>query len=200
MLRVVKRAVLSQCWVHVNSSFYLRWRRIDAGADVWAICVEAREIRVHQRRESYPCHCVTRQILEQVLKLMFMSSDSIHDAVLCAEKRGRTPARSIDAALLGGSYTRNCDYLIINAVSLRHYRSVREVSSCSRILLQITSHGSMGKTHDSKTMNYNIATILAVIAILFVLLTYITGAPLVPVAVILLGLAIIFGGNTFRRV
>ncbi len=39
-------------------------------------------------------------------------------------------------------------------------------------------------------MNYNIATILAAIAILFVLLTYITGAPL---AVILLGLAIIFG-------
>src|SRR6266496_3457033 len=62
--------------------------------------------------------------------------------------------------------------------------------SCSRILLQITSHG----------MNYNIATILAVIAILFVLLTYVTGAPLVPVAVILLALAIIFGGNAFRRV
>jgi len=57
-------------------------------------------------------------------------------------------------------------------------------------LLQITSHG----------MNYNIATILAVIAILFVLLTYVTGAPLVPVAVILLALAIIFGGNAFRRV
>jgi hypothetical protein len=49
-------------------------------------------------------------------------------------------------------------------------------------------------------MNYNIATILAVIAILFVLLTYVTGAPLVPVAVILLGLAIIFRGNAFRRV
>jgi hypothetical protein len=49
-------------------------------------------------------------------------------------------------------------------------------------------------------MQYNIPTILAIIAILFVLLTYITGAPLVPVAVILLGLAIIFGGNTFRRV
>jgi type IV secretory pathway VirB2 component (pilin) len=68
------------------------------------------------------------------------------------------------------------------------------------MLLQITSDGSIGKTHDRKTMNYNIATILAVIAILFVLLTYVTGAPLVPVAVILLGLAIIFGGNTFRRV
>ena len=49
-------------------------------------------------------------------------------------------------------------------------------------------------------MNYNIATILAVIAILFDLLTYVTGAPLVPVAVILLALAIIFGGQAFRRV
>jgi hypothetical protein len=44
---------------------------------------------------------------------MFMSSDSIHDAVLCAERRGRTPARSINAALLARSYSRKCDYLII---------------------------------------------------------------------------------------
>ncbi len=49
-------------------------------------------------------------------------------------------------------------------------------------------------------MNYSIATILAVIAIILVLATYLTGAPLVPVAVILLGLAIIFWGNAFRRV
>jgi hypothetical protein len=48
-------------------------------------------------------------------------------------------------------------------------------------------------------MNYNIATILAVIAIIFVLITYITSAPLVPVAVILLGLAIIFGGRGKRK-
>jgi hypothetical protein len=48
-------------------------------------------------------------------------------------------------------------------------------------------------------MNYNIATILAVIAIIFVLITYITSAPLVPVAVILLGLAIIFGGTRKRK-
>jgi type IV secretory pathway VirB2 component (pilin) len=68
------------------------------------------------------------------------------------------------------------------------------------MLLQIASHGSIGKTHARKTMNFNVATILAVIAILFVLLTYVTGAPLVPVAVILLALAIIFGGNAFRRV
>src|ERR1700758_4308458 len=119
MLCVVERAALSQCWVQVNSSFYLRRRQIDAGADVWAICVEARDICVHQRHESHPWdHCVGRQILEQFFKLIFMSSDSIHDAVLCAEKRGRTPARSIDAALLAGPYTRNCDYLITAAVSL----------------------------------------------------------------------------------
>ena len=47
-------------------------------------------------------------------------------------------------------------------------------------------------------MSYNIATILAVIAIIFVLLSYITSAPLVPVAVILLALAIIFGGHALR--
>src|SRR2546423_6002716 len=41
--------------------------------------------------------------------------------------RSRTPARSIDAALLVRLYTGNCDYLLINAVSLRHYLSVREV-------------------------------------------------------------------------
>ena len=49
-------------------------------------------------------------------------------------------------------------------------------------------------------MNYSIGTILAVVAIILVLATYLTGAPLVPVAVILLALAIIFGGNPIRRV
>ena len=44
------------------------------------------------------------------------------------------------------------------------------------------------------------ATMLAIIAIIFVLITYISGTPLVPVAVILLGLAIIFGGQGLRRV
>jgi hypothetical protein len=53
---------------------------------------------------------------------------------------------------------------------------------------------------DNQIMQYNLTTILAVIAILFVLLSYITSAALMPVAVILLALAIIFGGNTFRRV
>jgi hypothetical protein len=87
--------------VPYQSFVNLRWRRIDAGADVWAICVEARDIRIHQRHESYFCvRNVARQVLEQFFKLIFMSSDSIHDAVLCAERRGRTPARSIDAALL----------------------------------------------------------------------------------------------------
>jgi len=44
-------------------------------------------------------------------------------------------------------------------------------------------------------MNFNLATILAAIAIVFVLITYVTTAPLVPVAVILLALAIILGGR-----
>jgi hypothetical protein len=47
---------------------------------------------------------------------MSMSSDSIHYAVLCAERRGRTPARSIDAAILARLYSRNCDYLMINEI------------------------------------------------------------------------------------
>jgi hypothetical protein len=51
-----------------------------------------------------------------------------------------------------------------------------------------------------KTMNYSLGTILAVIAIILVLATYLTGAPLVPVAVILLALAIIFGGSAARPV
>ena len=67
-------------------------------------------------------------------------------------------------------------------------------------MLEITSQGSVGKPTINKTMNYSIATILAVLAIIFVLITYITSAPLVPVAVILLGLAIIFGGQGLRRV
>ena len=54
MLRVVKRAVLSQCWFHLNSPVRVRRDRIDAGADIWAICVEARDIRIHRRHESYP--------------------------------------------------------------------------------------------------------------------------------------------------
>lgn len=44
-------------------------------------------------------------------------------------------------------------------------------------------------------MNYSITNILAIIAIVLVLITYIAAAPLVPVAVILLGLAIIFRGR-----
>lgn len=44
-------------------------------------------------------------------------------------------------------------------------------------------------------MNWNISVILALIAIIMVIVTYITPAPLLPVAVILLGLAIIFSGK-----
>src|SRR2546423_11610521 len=63
-----------------------------------------------------------------------MSRDSIRHAVLCAERRGRTPARSIDTALLARPYTHNCDYLIINPVSLRHSFSVRKVCRCGQTL------------------------------------------------------------------
>jgi len=80
-----------------------------------------------------------------------MSSDSIHDAVLCAEKRGRTPARSIDAALLLSPYTRNCDYLIINAVSLRHYLSVGKFADAGKLYSQIDAQNpkaySLGLGH-----------------------------------------------------
>ena len=44
-------------------------------------------------------------------------------------------------------------------------------------------------------MNFDVTTILALIAIIFVLISYIATAPLLPVAVILLGLAIIFRGR-----
>ena len=89
MLRVIKRAVLSQCWFHLNSPVHVRRDRIGAGADIWAICVEARDIRIHTRHDSYPRECdVAGQVLKQPLKLMSMSSGSIHDAVLCAEKEG----------------------------------------------------------------------------------------------------------------
>jgi hypothetical protein len=44
-------------------------------------------------------------------------------------------------------------------------------------------------------MNFDITTILAVIAIVFVIISYIATAPLLPMAVILLGLAIIFRGR-----
>ena len=89
MLRVVKGAVLSQCWFYLNSPVHVRRYQIEAGAGIWAIYAEARDIRIHQRHESYARECdVAGQVLKQSLKLMSMSSDSIHDAVLCAEKKG----------------------------------------------------------------------------------------------------------------
>src|SRR6478609_8287613 len=96
MLRVVERAVLSQCWFHVNSPF------ICAGGGL------APELMFEQF--VIPKTAVSpRHVLEQFFKLIFMSSDSIHDAVLCAERRGRTPARSIDAAIVTElAYGCNC--------------------------------------------------------------------------------------------
>jgi hypothetical protein len=50
-----------------------------------------------------------------------MSSDSIHDAVLCAERRGRTPARSIDAAIVKEP-AYGCDCRLANGI-YRHNSS-----------------------------------------------------------------------------
>jgi hypothetical protein len=94
MLRVVKRAVLSQCRFRLNSPVYVRRDRIDAGADIWAICVEARDIRIHQRHESYLRECnVAGQVLKQSLKLMSTSSDTIHDAVFVCREKGAAHLR-----------------------------------------------------------------------------------------------------------
>ncbi len=93
MLRVIKRAVLSQCWFRVTSSVYLHWRGIAACADVPAICVESRDISIHQCPESYPRdRNIARQLLEQLPKLIFVSSDSIHDAV-CVQREGAAHLR-----------------------------------------------------------------------------------------------------------
>ena len=49
-----------------------------------------------------------------------MSRDRIHDAVLCAERRGRTPARSIDAAIVTGvAYGCNCRSANGNTTTVR---------------------------------------------------------------------------------
>jgi hypothetical protein len=49
-----------------------------------------------------------------------MSSDSIHDAVLCAEGRGRTPARSIDAAIVKEQHTAAiADRLMVFTATIR---------------------------------------------------------------------------------
>jgi hypothetical protein len=49
-----------------------------------------------------------------------MSSDRIHDAVLCAERRGRTPARSIDAAIVTElAYGCNCRSANGNTTTVR---------------------------------------------------------------------------------
>ena len=44
-------------------------------------------------------------------------------------------------------------------------------------------------------MNWSISSALAIIAIILVVVTYLTPAPLLPIAVILLGLAIVFAGK-----
>jgi len=91
MLRVVNRAVLSQCWFHlILSPVYVRRDRIDARRYPLAVCVEAAWIYASTKvTKVIPENAmVAGQFLKQSLKLMSMSSDSIHDAVfLCAEKK-----------------------------------------------------------------------------------------------------------------
>ncbi len=79
-------------------------------------------------------------------------------------------------------------------------RGVERVEVCllanmPRALFVEDIHAQLHRRKRYRCMNYSVGTILAAIAILFVLLTYITTAPLVPVAVILLALAIILGGR-----
>jgi len=52
-----------------------------------------------------------------------MCSDSIHDSVWCAERRGRTPGRSIDAAIVKDP-TYGCDCRLANGI-YRHSLSKR---------------------------------------------------------------------------
>jgi hypothetical protein len=69
--------------------------------DHHTVRIEARDIRIQEGHETnLGDGSVARQVLEQFFELIFISSDSVHDAVLCAERRGRTPARSIDAAII----------------------------------------------------------------------------------------------------
>jgi hypothetical protein len=76
----------------------------------------------------------------------------------------------------------------------------KQQAKTSEVSLQICKacfeqHNKIKLSQLNYPMNFNIATILAGLAILFVLITYITTAPLLPLAVILLGLAIILGGR-----
>ena len=56
-----------------------------------------------------------------------MCSDTIHDAVLCAEERGRTPARSIDAAIVKEP-AYGCDCRLANGI----YRHITQMNQESR--------------------------------------------------------------------
>jgi hypothetical protein len=50
-------------------------------------------------KATHENHLVTRKILVQFFKLIFVSSDGIHVAFCVCREKGRTSARSIDAAI-----------------------------------------------------------------------------------------------------
>src|SRR5438034_1475998 len=81
-----------------------------------------------------------------------MSSDSIHDAVLCAERRARTPARSIDAAIVKEpSYGRDCR--LANGIYRRRIHIVREFPDIRLIEEMSFCAGlrAFGKRHSART-------------------------------------------------
>ena len=66
-----------------------------------------------------------------------MSSERIHDAVLCAERRGRTPARSIGAAIVTELvYGCNCRSANGNTATVRQSSLY---SSLNRMVLRLHS-------------------------------------------------------------
>jgi len=54
MLRVVKSAVLSQCWFYVNSPFISAAAVSTRALMSQQICIEPRDVNVEQRDEAYP--------------------------------------------------------------------------------------------------------------------------------------------------
>jgi glutathione-dependent formaldehyde-activating enzyme len=79
-----------------------------------------------------------------------MSSDSIHDTVLCAERRGRTPARSIDAATVKEPAYGCCCRL---ANSIYRHNSPHYISGeqfCSPRTRSRAKSGSLAETHTGR--------------------------------------------------
>jgi hypothetical protein len=71
-----------------------------------------------------------RQVHEQSFELISMSSDGIHDAVFVCREKGRTPARSIDAAIVKEP-AYGCDCRLANGI----YRCVLDLAACLGVAL-----------------------------------------------------------------